>query len=157
MSTVRQRIIDEVVKRLRSISLGGGYKSDTGLRIYEWRDPQNEPFQENELPAAWLRDESGDVQALDSTVHEHAMTLNVGVITQADNAPEEARKLESDLLRAIGGVPALLGGLVKHIQPTATATEVRQAGKRSAGVRIQFDVRYRTAAWDLDTLATNPV
>lgn len=156
MSTLRQRIVDEVVRRLRTVSFSTGATSEAGLNVHEWRDPQSEPAQDGEFPFVWLRDESGEITALDSEVHEHQMNLTVGAIDQDDDAPARARALERDLIRVISAAPKFLDGLVKYMEPVQSVTEVHQSGKRSAGVRIQYDVRYRTLGADLNIQALNP-
>lgn len=155
MSTVRQRLIDAIRASLGVISLQNGYSTDAGLSIHEWRDPETEPIQDSEMPCILIRDESGDVSDLDYDTSEHSLTLNVSVVDQGDDAPRLARSLEGDVLKAFG-VDQTFGGLCHYFQLSNSITSVRQSGKRSAGIMLTFDVKFRTKAFDLKTAVPYP-
>ena len=151
----RQALIDAVVERLRGIKYADGYATDAGNSVFEHRDPLGEPFNESELPACWIRDGSSEITALDSSVHEHSLSLEIGAHVSDMNAPAAGRLLESDILKAVG-VDNTFGGLCVYCQPTGGTLEVKREGKRQAGVRLLFEVRFRVNAWDNYTQHTGP-
>lgn len=155
MSTVRQQLVDAIKARLGGIALQSGYSTDAGLSVHEWRDNAGEPIQENELPCITIRDESGQITGLDYNTSEHSINLEVHALDRGDDAPALARVLEGDVMKAFGVDPTF-GGLCHYCQAVNSTTEVRQTGKRSAGVRINFDIKYRTRAYDLTQLVENP-
>lgn len=148
MSTVRQRLVDAIRASIGVISLKNGYSTDAGLSIHEWRDPETEPIQDGEMPCIMIRDESGEVSDLDFNTSEHSMTLNVSVVDQGDDAPRLARQLEGDAVKALG-IDDTFGGLCHYFQLSNSTTSVRQSGKRSAGIMLTFEVKFRTKATDL--------
>lgn len=156
MSTVRQRLIDAIRASLGVISIQNGYSTDAGLSIHEWRDPETEPIQDGEMPCILIRDESGDVADLDFNTIEHSLTLNVSVIDQGDDAPKLARALEGDVVKALG-VDQTFGGLCHYFGLVNSTTSVRQSGKRSAGIMLTFDVKFRTKTSDLTASVPYPI
>lgn len=155
MSTVRQRIVDAIKVRLGGIALQNGYGTDAGLNVYEWRDNSGEPIQENELPCITVRDESGQINKLDFDTSEHSLTVDVHALDRGDDAPALARRLEADVLVAFGVDPTF-GGLCHYCQAVNSMVEVKQTGKRSAGVRISFDIKFRVKSWDPSTPVPYP-
>lgn len=155
MANQRQAFVDALRVRLSAIAQESGYSTDVGLRVFEWRDPRGENVQEDELPCCGFADESSQITPLDSVTHEHALTVAIWAMDQGQNAAELARVLEADVLKAIGTDPTF-GGLCHYFQPTSSLTELKVAGKRSASVRMTFEVRLRLVAWDMSTKRQTP-
>lgn len=155
MGNQRQAFVDALRARLASISQESGYSSDIGLRVFDWRDPRGENVQESELPCCGFADESSQITAMDSVTHEHALTVAIWAMDQGQNASELARALEADVLKAIG-TDQTFGGVCHYFQPTSSMTELKVAGKRSASVRLTFEVRIRLVAWDMSTKRQTP-
>ena len=147
--------MEAIADQLRLISIEGGYLTDAGTRVYHWRDPMGEPWQKEEKPACFIRDASSEIQAQDSSVHEHALSIEVGAVVDGFDASAVMRDLESDIFKAIGTDPTF-SGLCHYCQPTGTQSEFKATGDNNAVVRITLEVRYRTPAWDALTLHAAP-
>lgn len=155
MKPIRQQVMEAIQARLETIRVSAGYLTDVGINVFQWRDPMGEPFQPHEKPCCFLRDASSEITSLDSTVHEHALSVEIGALVDRDDAVAAMRDLEADLTKAIGA-DRFFGGLVKFCQPTGTQSDVKTTGERNAVVRITLEVRYLTKAWDPFTLHTGP-
>jgi len=146
----RQKVIEAIKDRLGGIFVSEGSNSNLGASVHEWRDPQTEPFTEQELPAAWIRDPSSETTAIEAEVHEQTISVELGAVivcSSDENLGAEARSLAADLRAAIGQDPTF-GGLCHYCEPQSEILEVRQGGKRRAGVRLVLQLAYRTPAWD---------
>jgi len=155
MKPIRQQVMEAIRARLETIRIDAGYLTDVGLNVFEWRDPMGEPFQPHEKPCCFIRDASSEITSQDSTVHEHALSVEVGALVDRDDAVAAMRDLEADLFEAIGA-DRFFGGLVKFCQPTGSQCDVKTTGERNAVVRITLEVHYITNAWDAFTLHTGP-
>ena len=154
--THRQTLIDAVVAALQEI-LTPSYYTDAGLRVFQFRDPVNEPLSLDELPCLTIRDQQSTITALTAAVHEYSVTLEIaGHDSDQEDAPKKLRQLESDILKAVGVDPTF-GGLACYFQPQSSELNTERKGKTVGTVRLSFELRYRTAAWDAETQHVQPV
>lgn len=153
--TQRQRLLDAIKARLGGVTVLGGYQTNAGFKVHEWRDPQTQAFTKAELPAIWIRDPSDEINHLDSATHEHTLTVEIGAVCSGDATESQARSMEADIMAAIGEDPTF-GGLCHYCQPGNTTLEVRQLTDRASGVRVQLQLAYRTPAFDAMQLAADP-
>ena len=155
MKPIRQQVMEAIQTRLESVLVSAGYLTDVGLNVFHWRDPQGEPFQPKEKPCCFIRDASSEITPLDNTVHEHAVSVEIGALVDRSDAAAVMRDIEADLFQAIG-VDKTFGGLCYYCQTSGTQSDVKTTGEKNAVVRIMLELRYRTPAWDAFTLHTGP-
>lgn len=151
--THRQVVIDEVARRL-ALLVAPAYSTSAGRYVHDSRDPLGEPFDEKELPACWFRDTNAEIGDAGAGVDEHSLNLEIGIHDFGDRAPEIGRLIEGDLLKVIGSDK--LGGLVHYLRPTGTTIEVKRETRWMVGVRVTFDLKFRTKAFDPYTFHAGP-
>ncbi len=152
-TTHRQRVIDALKERLSLLRVPA-YGTDAGRRVFDSRDPLGKPFNDKELPACWLRDTQSEITDAGAGVDEHSLNLEIGIHDFGDRAPEIGRLIEGDLLKVIGSDK--LGGLVHYLRPTGTTIEVKEGTRWMVGVRVTFDLKFRTKAFDPYTFHAGP-
>ncbi len=152
--THRQRLIDAVEARLSRL-VTPDYGTNVGRRVFDSRDPLGEPFSDNELPASWFRDTTNEITAVDASVDEHSITLEIGAHDFGADAPAVGRLIEGEILKVIGE-DKTFGGLCHYCRPTGSTIEVKSEGRRQVGVRITFEVKFRTKAFDPFTFHAGP-
>lgn len=138
--SLRQRIVDAFLTRLRTIRTMNGYQTEVGASVHEWRVTG---FELDELPALNLRD-TEDVAALSVAEDVHALKIEVEAYVAGTTAPATLRQILADLIQAIGTDPTF-GGLAQDTNVTAEAIDVRQEEKRIAAVQVSFEVQFTTA------------
>jgi hypothetical protein len=127
----RQDIIDAVKTRLGTIKVTGGYYSNLGNNIYEWRDTDSSPIPVGNLPAINLKDSDVDIYTEVIGKWNHYMTLGFEIYcTHLTDVATEIRKLIADVLKAIGTDPKW-GGLADY-----TDFETTQ-GQKHLNIRIE--------------------
>ena len=155
MTTVRQRLLEAIALALGGIHLPT-YATDAGSRVFLHRDPLNEPLQPEELPAVTVRIQSESISALTAAVHEHVLTIEVsGHDNDARDDSAGAWKVGGDIHKAMG-VDRTFGGLACFCQPQAAETNTRLGGKRDGTCRHTYEIRFRTPAWEPETVHTAP-
>lgn len=156
MSDHRQLVMDALVTALRGINTQGDYMTDAGARVFEFRDPVNEPLDAKECPCITIRETNAQGQSLTHTVHRYTMAFEVsGHAVDQDNTPARLRELRADILLALGA-DTTLGGLVQYIEIGTEEMNVERRGKKVGSIRMQFETRYDTLAFDPYTQHEQP-
>jgi hypothetical protein len=155
MNTVRQRLLEAIALALGGIHLPT-YETDAGSRVFLHRDALNEPLQAEELPAVTVRIQSETISALTAAVHEHVMLVEVSG-HDADNRDDSAGawRVGGDIHKAMGVDPTF-GGLSVFCQPQSCETNAETRGKKVGTCRHTYEIRFRTSAWDPETVHTAP-
>lgn len=158
MDSRLQRLINVVKRRFQDIRIANGYQTDLGLRVHLWRDTDNVPFEDPELPALNFRDRSADTEQRVSGIHDHDITFEVEVLTNKFTVDHEARKLLSDVIQAIGvdrqwteptdNPEVVPVKLAVDTFPRSWEFGVTAAGKSLAALRLTFVIRQRTKSFD---------
>lgn len=143
--TVRQQIIDALEARLQAISIAGGYRTDIGARVFEWRSTD---LQKKDLPAILYRDGSAPVDNGVADFLGHQLQVDIQIITQGATAPADLREMVADVLQAIG-VDATWGGLARNTLLTQVDMEIEQADKILGGASIALEIHYDTNDWSI--------
>lgn len=148
MDSKRQLICSAVDARLRTILVSGGYNTDLGENVFEWRAT---PFEINGLPAMDWRDIS-EVDSNASTgrdgYHNHALTFQLRVLTaKGKTTANEIREILADIVKAVS-VDQTWGGLAIRTDPVSNEMEVEEAERIIGGITVTLTITYQTKKWN---------
>lgn len=145
--TIRQKIVDEIKRRLAAITMAGGFETDLGNGpIDEWPIA----YQEDELPALGVFD------LVNTMVKEHAdekrifnrLPIQVRIFLQREPTPSVVRDMLADVMRAVitdpasGDRDATLGGLAVDMQPEEEGFVVPNETYQIDGAAVGFVVQF---------------
>jgi hypothetical protein len=147
--------MDAIVTRMKTIKTAGGYNSNLGTSIHEWRDTDNSPFGVDELPALNLRDADVDIytEVISQWSHYLNVTFEVYCV-HTKTIAKEIRKLVEDVLKAVGtdskwstlalytDFEAIEGGKHMNIKIETNEREIARA-------IFKLVVLYRTNYWQI--------
>lgn len=144
----RELIFKAVVTRFAGITVAGGYETNLGNGVKQWRVTD---FKDDELPLLNLR----DVECItDQKIghHEHRLKIEAIAVSQLDVSDgvlggRRARKMAADLHKAIG-VDRKWGGLATDTNPIRDIVLIEQDKVTLASVKFEFEIVYRTGAYD---------
>jgi len=153
--SIRQKIVDAVVTRFKTILVAGGYETNLGQKVFVWRDTREDadPFGDTELPALNIRDTKCETQysAIATQRHQHRLTVEVELWTITATVHTQVRKLIADIHKAIGvdrrwEVAGMK--LADNTEPFQDEMGTEHKGKLKGGALFKFIVVYSTRAWD---------
>ncbi|HEX8773258.1 MAG TPA: hypothetical protein VF735_06595 [Pyrinomonadaceae bacterium] len=142
----RQQIIDAMKTRFSAITTAGGYATNIGNQVHEWRTTE---IPADGLPAQSLRDPVDEVTLpdKDSLMHRHHLNVILDlVIQESAEQATEARKALADVVKAIGVDPTW-GGLAARTLPRREQIMTDAQGNWLGGARMEFVVEYDTMGW----------
>jgi hypothetical protein len=151
--SIRQKIVDELKRRLMAISITNGYETDLG------GGPINEmpvSYQEEELPALGVFD------VVNTVNQEYAqqkrlineLSCQVRVFLQRETDARQARKMIADIKRAVITDPttkerdATLGGIAVDMQPEQDGPDVPKDSYQIDGAVVAFMVQFLAAPFN---------
>jgi hypothetical protein len=148
--------MDAIVTRMKTIKTSGGYNSNLGTSVYEWRDIENTPFGIDELPALNMKDADVDIytEVISQWSHYLNVTFEVYCV-HTKTIAKEIRKLVEDVLKAVGTDPKFGIATVSY-----TDFEAVEGGKHM-NIKIETNERdiaraifklvvlYRTNYWQI--------
>jgi hypothetical protein len=143
MSSRRQQIIDAIKTRLTAITTVGGYVTNLGNSLDEWRTT---PFSEEELPGINLKDISEPVTYASRNSGSVLRQLNVIadlVFKETDCSATLARAGLADVETAIAVDPTW-GSLARQTIMSESRLMTDENGLWLGGSRISFTVEYFT-------------
>lgn len=149
MASIRQQIMANIKSRFGGITVVGGYQTNIGLNVSEWKD---NPWAQDIVSGVDIRDPEcvGSVDAYPT----HTFRLSVKVMAfakaGATTAAEIRDKTLADINKAIK-VDTSWGNLAINTEPPSDSIIVEQADKILGGVEVTFVVVFRTRAWDPNT------
>jgi hypothetical protein len=146
-STIRQKIVDEIRRRLAAITIANGYETDLGLGpIDEW--PIG--YQDDELPALGVFDlvnvmvkEYADEKAI-----INRLPIQVRIFLKREPTPATVRKMLADTQRAVVHDPTTgtrdytLGGLAVDTLPEEEGFIVPADTFQIDGAAVGFAVQF---------------
>lgn len=139
----RQQIVAAFDTRLKTILTGGGYNTNLGSNIFEWRVT---PLAQDELPGAIWRDTDDSIE-VSFQQDVHSLSIQVAVTVAGATSPADARKLIADVTAAVA-TDTSLGGLAEDAKVTGETIEFDQEERRIAGVVLTFVVEFVTNHMD---------
>ena len=144
---IRSRIVAAFAALLATITIAGGYKTDIGNNVSEWR---NHAINDGELPAVEYRDEESDPE--EETVGEtiNRLTLYVEVTATGEEPSDAAttcRYALADILEALR-TDDTFGGLAGWSVQGRDEMESKEVGKAQVSANMRIEVVYPTARLD---------
>lgn len=151
--TIRQKLVDEIRRRLQAITIANGFETDLGLGpIDEWPIA----YQAEELPALGIFD------LINNTAQEYAqekriineLGFQVRIFLPREPVPATVRKMLADVLRAVitdpttGQRDATLGKLAVDMQPTEDGFIVPKETFQIDGAAVGFMVQFLAAPFN---------
>jgi len=141
----RQLLVDAVRTRFATILVSGGYETNIGAKLFEWRVTELETA---DLPALNFRDTRNVTEQKLSHIHQHALEFEADVLTAGvSETPKQIRKMIADVVKCIG-VDRTWGGIAYDTDPKEDVLGMDQAGLIAGGARIKFVIKYRTRSFN---------
>lgn len=142
--SIRQQIISALDARLKAILITGGYETDIGENVFDWRA---ESLEEDDLPALIYRDVSVESGVDTMASFFHRMVVNILVAVQSSTPMTEIRKIIADIDKAIG-VDHTYGNLALMTERISDESGVEIDEKKFAGCQIVYAITFRTSGWN---------
>lgn len=142
--SVRQIIMSAIDTRLKEILVSGGYETNIGLNVFDWR---NEPLEEGDLPALIYRDVACATEITSLNHFVHRLSINILAAVSGSTPMATIRKIIADIDEAIGKTPTW-GGYALNTERISDESEIQIGDKKYAGCQISILVTFRTLGWD---------
>lgn len=110
--SIRKQIMTAFVNRMKTITVAGGYETDIGLNVGEWR---TEDFQAADIEGMDVRD-TGEATEVIGGNHLSTISIEIESKVSGGTSPDMARKVVADISKAIG-TDRGFGGLVQRALP----------------------------------------
>lgn len=138
---IRQKIVDTIIEKLKTISGSNGFYSEAGKNVFEWLE---KPLDKDEYPAIVVRDPADNVTD-DFTITRHNLKIEVDIAVIGKNTPWNMREVTSDVIKAFSLVEEEL-----NYQCKCNGNEfiTEQKDTTYGGVRVEFDVMYQSRRWE---------
>jgi hypothetical protein len=143
--TVRQKIINAIDARLKTILVTGAYKTNLGSNVFAWRAT---PFEESELPALNYRDTT-ESRIPGAGVYDLTLTVFIEVFS---TTMTELRQCLADIEKAIF-VDETWGDLALNSEIGPEEIQIGQNENIFVASEIALIVEYRTVRGDAETNA----
>lgn len=150
----RQRIVNAITDRLKTITKANGYRTDIGLHVFRWKlnpwaekDSQGRQF----LDGCNLKDKACVCTATVSGSMEWVLDLEIEIFGDGEGSDTFLRSAEADVITMIGtdtkfGVTDLNARTwTKNFR---TEMSMKQDERIVAGMLISFQVEFRTPYWN---------
>jgi hypothetical protein len=142
--TIRQQIITALDARLKAILKAGGYATDAGKNVYDWR---TETIPEDFLPALIYRDISCETEITGLEVFTHSLKIMIVIAASGSTSMAEIRKMLADIDKAIG-TDLTWGGLALLTARIGDESLVDTEENKFSGCQTIVMVTFRTRGWD---------
>lgn len=143
----RQTIMEKLEDQLQTILTTGGYNTNLGSNVFEWRDLES--INESSLPCVEYRD-TRDVtigQTFGTGQQEHLLNVELTVI-MASSTPKVMRQTLADIITCLGA-NLTLGGNCTDIMPISDEeTILEHENKKYFGLKIVIQIQYVTTDWN---------
>jgi hypothetical protein len=139
----RQQIIEAIDTRLKTILTTGGYHSNIGQHVFEWK---TSPFSDEQEPGVTYRDVSNNREA-EGAVNKFRWRLTVEIEVVSQTTAETMRLMIADVLKAVG-VDHTWGALAQRSGQPDTEMIVEQTDKIVTGAKITLPITYDAPLWE---------
>ena len=141
-TSIYETIMTNFDTRLKTILTSGGYQTNAGSNVFEWRE---EPLPETELPAFENREilEAPNDDTLQTWMHTLTIRIRASAISIA-----QARQILADVIQAVGTDTTFSqAGLITRFG--GAETEVRHEEKKYFSMMIIMNLFFNTTEWSL--------
>lgn len=142
--SIRQQIISALDTRLKAILVTGGYETNIGSNVFDWKANS---LEEEDLPALIYKDISVETNIDSLASFAHRMTVQVIVVAQNSTPMTEIRKAMADVDKAIG-VDHTFGNLALLTERIGDESGIELEERRFAGCQIVYSITFRTSCWN---------
>jgi hypothetical protein len=142
--SIRQQIISALDTRLKAILVTGGYETNIGSNVFDWKANS---LEDADLPALIYKDITVETNIDSFASFAHRMTIQVIVVVQSSTPMTETRKAMADVDKAIG-VDHTFGNLALMTERTGDESGVELEERRFAGCQIVYVITFRTSCWN---------
>ncbi len=156
--TIRQRIVEAVLARFRTITPANGYNFDFSQKVFEWKDGE---YTYEELPAANVmdvKDTTEEGASMPTRQHTHKLDFETVLTTARKNEVSTAPVTSADVRKMIADFTASIGedrrwtvagvDLAFQTSPVSDEMDVVKGEKYLGQVRMKFTISFRTLAFD---------
>jgi hypothetical protein len=148
MSGKRQTLWNAVKGRMALINGTGGYQTSVGSDIREW---QLTPLERTDIDCLLIsdpREVPGEDQNKNSGGFNRYLEFELkAFLAESTASPEKARKVEEDLIKAIG-VDERWGGLARRTHMGISEIAVDEKGARIGGLDFTIRIEFSRARWE---------
>ena len=142
MSSKRQQITDALVVKLATILTANGYQTDVGASVFTWR---RHPLTADEVPCLVVADIDLNRDYSGSSIGQvnNVLTLKVAGFASSSTTLADARKIEEDIVAAIGDWETA-GGLANWVQVESSFMVMEQHEGVIGAVEVTISATYAT-------------
>lgn len=144
---VRQSIMAALKTRLQTILTTGGYNTNLGTSVEEWR---GYPTDISDHPMLIIRD-TEDRVTCDYAVHEHELDAELLIVSSGSTVVAEMRKMIADVYDCLGADRSIGGYITDVIYKGDTLEMLHEEQKLMAGL-ITITLRFQTGPFDSDKI-----
>jgi hypothetical protein len=139
----RTQILKVVDARLKTILVSGGYKTNLGQTVFDWKITS---WASEDVPGMTYRDISNTKEGSGS-VNKFRWQLMVEIEIIAQTTAPTMREMISDVLRAVGR-DMTWNALAQRTNQPDTEMQAEQADKIITGAKITLPIIYDAPLWE---------
>jgi hypothetical protein len=146
LKSKRQKIVDAIDARFKTISERAGYETEVGETVNWWVMP---PIEQVELPAVCLKDTDVPAWAgVGEHLHELKVSAEIYLAPVHTEAATVMRQVIADMTTVIGK-DVTWGGLAEDTNlPAEEELSIAQAGDCFVAIGFSFVVQFLTEPWN---------
>jgi hypothetical protein len=146
-NTVKQRILDAIDARFKTILVANGYETDAGQNVF-WSRTESVP--ETKLPAIVYRDTVNRPEVGPGALYENTLTVQIDGFVMA-STDSDAKilldKLRADIEKAIK-VDDTWGDLALTTEKESDESTLDRKERVYGWIAIEISIEYWTNRWD---------
>lgn len=152
MDAKRQRIVDSIIARMQLITVAGGYKTNLGNTVEDWRvDYDESELETGALSVCDLVENSTlahDQPTAD--LQRNVLPVQLRIFTKATERASELRKMIADVNQAIR-VDTRWGGLALWTLPKQSGMVIKPDEFKLGGAAVEIEITYLTETFNAET------
>jgi len=147
--TLRQKLIDAVIERLKLINGSGAYVTDINEKVFDWPRHAQGAGSDHELPYMGVF----DVENQTSREHQRdkkadrQLTIQVRCYVKSNTPAAMCRKIIGDIETAIG-VDETWGKLAATTMPSREGPDIKAENLEISAAVVEFTILYNTCAFN---------
>ncbi|HEY0545316.1 MAG TPA: hypothetical protein VGC91_08080 [Pyrinomonadaceae bacterium] len=141
--TLRQKLVDKVVARMRTILISNGYQTDLGGKVEEWLTHCDE----GEGAQLGVCDLNNDPELSEKYALDQTNKLKIQLRVMGAQNPAELRKMIGDCQTAVKKDPRWDGMALQTI-PGQDGFMIPSESFQVAGAAIEFTIEYLSNTFD---------
>jgi hypothetical protein len=144
--TVRQQIVDNLITRLKTMSIASGYSADYNL-ITAWNIDE---LKQAQLPAVVVYDTELTVENYNFQTTNNRLEIIIGVFQKGQAGAPQVRDMIRDVYNCLGA-DLYCGGLATEIKPVSESLSMTsQKDTVLWDIQLTFHVLFANISWQID-------